>query len=308
LQQRIESEIVMDPSTLESTTQHSISTDLLTVGFVRGHQHRMHAEEISASRILLRAKQAIRPLDPIELMWWIDDDEEPLCCLAQVQYVERTWGGFRVDAVFQQMAQRDRVRWERYVKRAEDAHPDLGSGLFLPWPGRRRPQLLTIGNILPAAVCAALREAGVMVHQAKTMARALQMLSGRPDIIVADASSSAVSGVPLCQNVSAAPEAADVLLFVEYASEQDFERYLEAGAARVILKPCNQATLLQRIRTTLVERTELQTAAYASASTLQPVAALPKLPPRPPANPRPRKSFWSGLRGKLRDLAIHALV
>jgi CheY-like chemotaxis protein len=257
----------------------------------------MRAEEISSTRVFLRTKQFVRPHDELKLKCWLDTQEDPVVAVVKAHYVEKSWSGYLVDAVIEKMSSYDRRRWEEAVSRSTASHLDLSAPLRL-LNRQRRPQVLWAGCSISAKLGEALREKGLCVQQTRNTAEALAQLARRPDVLVADTTSLGVDGLPLCQQVERSADVPNLLILVEYASEKEMDGYLQAGAGRVILKPCDQDTLVQRILTTVIERIELQTAAFTSCTTL-PNRYQPQEGPR--SQEKPRSGFWASLKGHLRS-------
>lgn len=296
-------------STTSRNAIHNVAAHLPVVASINGSHFKMRAEEIGVFRMLIKSKQAVRPLDKIEIMCGIDPDDEPVYATVQAQYVEKTWSAYYIDAAILKLRPQDCARWERFVARTAASVPAAAqSGEFELSGWRTRPHLVTLGGSLPMAVRNELRQLGILVHHANSTARALALLARRPDILVADSSLHPVDIRSLCEQVSGREGAPDLMFIVEYASEAELESFLSAGATRIVLKPSNQHMLVHRIKAALIERAELQTAAFSSARTLTPVEqAEQRLRPESSSSAPPATRFWASLRWQLRGFMPQAL-
>lgn len=298
----------MDRLSIDSKNAiHNVAAHLPVIAYIERRPHKTRAEEIGVSRLLLKMKELVRPMAQIELMCGLSLKEEPIHAMAQVQYVEKTWAGYYVDAAISRLRDQDRARWEQFVHKI--AASALAERKAPPSTWRWRPQIVTVGGSLPAAVRSELQHQQILIHHVASIARAMTLLPRRPDILIVDSSICRVDIRNLCEELGVRDGAPDLMFLVEYATEKEMDAYLAAGATRLVLKPANQHMLVHRIKAALVERAELQTAAYASARTLSSVAQSGE----PSASDSgadfvgSEMSFWASLRQHLRGFVHHAL-
>ncbi len=273
----------------------TIPTDVLTYGCVRNRECSMRAEAIGVARLSLRSQQPLSPLEQMELRIFIEPTEAPIFALARAEYVEKTWAGYWIDAMFCTISNSDKERLAQFLIKGKDGCADASTS-----PVRcrgQRSKLMTLGVSFPPAVRNVLQARGFTIHHASNMKQAMSLLSQGQDILVTDNSIPSVSITDLCQKLNTCKGAPDLLCLVEYATDQEVEEFLSAGAARIVWKPSSYKTLVERIMTTLAERTELQTAAYSSATTLSSRDWYGSAKSMSQAR---KKSFWSNLRNHLR--------
>lgn len=258
---------------------------------------RMHVEALGPSRVFLRGDHHMKPLDRLAFVCWPEPESEPVYAFARIHSVERSWAGYLYEALFLDISERDWRRLDMRYRQGALAQGNVDPALS-QLDQRWQPQVLVIGSAVSPAICATLRELGLTVQQVPKMAGALKRLAHGPEVVIAN--SGDLDCLALCQKLATAASTPDLLLLVDYASEQELDAYLSAGAARIILKPCEQETLVQRIVTALIERAELRTAAHSSAATLpsdEYPQSRPQSKPQPAATRKP--SWWRELRSHI---------
>lgn len=104
---------------------------------------------------------------------------------------------------------------------------------------------------------AALMRDGYLVVQAHNGFQALEKaLESVPDIVLMDIAVPGLDGIELCRRLRAneRTRTLPVLAITGYDDRQYPDRVLDAGANRVLIKPCDSATLIAEMRRLLEER------------------------------------------------------
>jgi two-component system cell cycle response regulator DivK len=94
-------------------------------------------------------------------------------------------------------------------------------------------------------------QGGFAVDQAHNGLQALEKaLAVRPDLILTDIAVPGIDGIELCRRLRAldATRTVPVLAITGYGDRQYPDRALEAGANRVLFKPCDPERLVDEVR------------------------------------------------------------
>ena len=97
----------------------------------------------------------------------------------------------------------------------------------------------------------ALTHGGFAVDQAHNGFQALEKaLAAPPDLILTDIAVPGIDGIELCRRLRASEltRAVPLLAITGYGDRQYPDRALEAGANRVLIKPCDADTLVNEAR------------------------------------------------------------
>lgn len=97
----------------------------------------------------------------------------------------------------------------------------------------------------------ALTADGFRIDHAHNGLQALdKALATHPDVVVADIAVPGIDGIELCRRLRADSRTSDipVLAVTGYEDRQYPDRAIGAGANRVLIKPCEPATLIHEVR------------------------------------------------------------
>jgi CheY-like chemotaxis protein len=80
--------------------------------------------------------------------------------------------------------------------------------------------------------------------------------SSRPDLVLADIAVPGIDGIELCRRLRADVRTREVpvLAVTGYEDRQYQDRALDAGADRVLIKPCEMETLVREVRELVAQR------------------------------------------------------
>jgi CheY-like chemotaxis protein len=267
--------------------------ELTVVALYNGSPITLCTEYVGTDGVTLFAQEYVRPRAVFEALIWIpitqsgeQPNRRPLRVFLSVQLVERTAAGYGISAKFSGIATEDRKEWEHMV---EGAMSRAGRALAraqrslrlrnaqdarnLQRPTRRR--VLVVEQALPATALAAMAERGMhvtKVRSADEVRRAVH--AGEADLLLCDVAGLVGDGLALCRELGGQAGRPAVILLTSRGAQEDFDQAVEAGAARVIAKPCSHDVLLSLLQRELEpESVQLRVSLRAARPSRAPASA-----------------------------------
>ncbi|MFO0578602.1 MAG: response regulator [Polyangia bacterium] len=222
---------------------------------------------------MLFSREYVRPRAVFEALIWIpvtlsadQPNPQPLRVFLSVQLVERTAAGYGISAKFSGIATQDRKEWEHMVEGAmlragralaraqrsqRSQRPQTAQSATGPRslqrPTRRR--VLVVEQALPATALAAMEERGMHITKVRSADEVRRAVgAGEVDLLLCDVAGLVGDGLALCREISGQAGRPTVILLTSRGTEADFDRAVEAGAVRVIAKPCSHDVLLSLLQ------------------------------------------------------------
>ncbi|HPH28666.1 MAG TPA: response regulator [Pseudomonadota bacterium] len=212
-------------------------------------QIEVRTENISRDGLFLFSPVHIELRAIFELLLWLPFSRQPLRMFVATCFVEQTATGFGIGAFISGISTADRVQWEHFYERRLKRRQRLAQSddSLL---GAACKVLVLQQSIAPTAV-QALQMRGMDVTMAETTEAALEALGReRFDLLVGDLCSPRMDGLVLCKQLREKYPRLRCVLMTAYGSPSNFTLGMEAGAARVIAKPCSHAVLVSQIAET----------------------------------------------------------
>lgn len=234
--------------------------ELTVVSLHNGSPVTMCSEYVGMDGVMLFSREYVRPRAVFEALIWTpitlsgdQPNRSPLRVFLSVQLVERTAAGYGISAKFSGISAEDRQEWERMVEgemsRAGRALARAQRSLRLQStqgePRSTRRRVVVVEQALPATALAAMEERGMQVTKVRSTDEALRRArAGEADLLLCDMAGAAGDGLSLCRELGQQASRPAVVLLTSRGASADFDQAIEAGAARVIAKPCSHEVLL----------------------------------------------------------------
>jgi CheY-like chemotaxis protein len=225
-----------------------VSAYLPALATYAGRRIEVRIENISRDGLYLFAPVPMKVRALFELLVYLPDSEEPIGMFVAACYAEQTPAGFGVGAYISGISTGARQRWEAHYERRlnmERGRSSERSALRL-----QRPRVLVLDHTLPAPSIKALAEQGLELVSPPEETPVLdRSVSAHVDLVIAELNDYRIASLaPLRHQRGQRPP---VVLMTSCGSPQAFALGIEAGAARVIVKPCSRELLIDHVMQTL---------------------------------------------------------
>lgn len=225
-----------------------VSAYLPGIATYAGHRIEVRIENISRDGLYLFAPVPMKVRALFELLVYLPDSEEPIGMFVAACYAEQSPAGFGVGAYISGISTGARQRWEAYYERRLSM--ERGQRKERPVLRLQRPRVLVLDHALPAHSIRALAEQELdFVNPPGDTSVLDRIISAHVDLVIAELNDRRVASLaPLRYQRSQPPP---VVLMTSCGSPQAFALGIEAGAARVIVKPCSGELLIEHVMQTL---------------------------------------------------------
>ena len=225
-----------------------VSVYLPAIATYAGRRVEVRIENISRDGLYLFAPVMMKVRALFELLVYLPDGEDPIGMFVAACYAEQTSAGFGIGAYISGISTGARLRWESYYERRMNM--ERGRSTERPALRLQRPRVLVLDRALPSQSLKALVEQGLDLVTPPADTSVLdRSVSAQADLVIAELNAPRLASLaPLRHLRSQRPP---VVLMTSCGSPQAFALGIEAGAARVIVKPCSGDLLIEHVMQTL---------------------------------------------------------
>lgn len=225
-----------------------VSAYLPGIATYAGHRIEVRIENISRDGLYLFAPVPMKVRALFELLVYMPDSEDPIGMFVAACYAEQTPAGFGAGAYISGISTGARQRWEAYYERR--LHMERGRSKESSALRLQRPRVLVLDHALPAHSIKALADQGLdLVSPPADTSMLDRSIWAQVDLLIAELNDYRVASLaPLRHQRSPRPP---VVLMTSCGSPEAFALGIEAGAARVIVKPCSGELLIEHVMQTV---------------------------------------------------------
>ena len=220
-----------------------------------GHRVLMYSKNISRDGMFLRTSNFVTPHSVFGAQLWLMSDEEPIRVYLTSCFIERSPAEYGIGVNISGISSAARARWEKFYHDCAEAHAEQQS---LNAPSRRTLRsrhIAVVGDVLNPPSLRALQAHGIELSQVGSASAAIKLVEARhTDAVICNLQGPSMDGLNLCYAVSSRQLPTRPVLLTDSAASMDFWMGAQAGAARVIAKPCSGPLLAARIMEVLEER------------------------------------------------------
>lgn len=219
-----------------------------------GHRVLMYSENISLDGMFLRTSSFIAPHSVFGAQLWLTSDEEPLRVYLTSCFIERTPAEYGIGVYISGISSDDRAHWEKFYRCCVEAQVEQQALLAPSRRTIRNRHIAVVNEALNQQSISALRVSGLEVSQVSSANAAIELVETRQiDAVICNLQGPTMDGLNLCYTVSSRGLHTRPVLLTDSAASMEFWMGAQAGAVRVIAKPCSPQLLVSRIAEVLAE-------------------------------------------------------
>lgn len=220
-----------------------------------GHRVLMYSKNISRDGMFLRTSNFVTLHSVFGAQLWLMSDEEPIRVYLTSCFIERSPTDYGIGVSISGISSADRAKWDKFYRDCAEAYAEQQS---LNAPSRRTLRsrhIAVVRGALNPPSCRALQAHGVELSQVGSASDAIKLVESRQtDAVICNLQGPIMDGLNLCYAVSSRRLPTRPVLLTDSAASMDFWMGAQAGAARVIAKPCSGQLLAARILEVLEQR------------------------------------------------------
>jgi CheY-like chemotaxis protein len=239
----------MEPINLKDKRKSPrVPVEIMVLGQLEDRHISMWSENISREGMFLHCREFLRPRVVFLARIWLSTEEEPLQAYLTSCFVERTATAYGIGVSISGINAADRAIWESFYGCCVDAQAEQKQRRLASEQTLRNLRIVVVDGSVNLLVEEELGKQGICVLHCPSATAALAQIREEPiAAVVSDLRRPGLEELALCHGISALRLPTRTVLLTEGAAPEEFLLALNAGATRVIAKPCSNDLLVSRI-------------------------------------------------------------